>query len=134
MTPSRSLAWFAHHELRLAWRDWLSMMTAGRRRRSQTVAVALIVFAIFMHALAYSMVGRFAEAALDTDKVALVVVTGSLLLACSLMVSQAMESVTRAFYARSDLDLILTSPAAARRSSSPANPARRGGTRDARTK
>ena len=61
------------------------------------------------------MVGRFAEVGLDPDKVALVVVTGSLLLACSLMVSQAMESVTRAFYARSDLDLILTSPAAARK-------------------
>jgi len=115
VTQSRTLAWFAHHELRLAWRDWLSMMTAGRRRRTQTVAIALIVFAIFMHALAYSMVGRFAEVALDPDKVALVVVTGSLLLACSLMVSQAMESVTRAFYARSDLDLILTSPAAARK-------------------
>jgi ABC-2 type transport system permease protein len=115
VTQSRTLAWFAHHELRLAWRDWLSMMTAGRRRRTQTVAIALIVFAIFMHALAYSMVGRFAEVGLDPDKVALVVVTGSLLLACSLMVSQAMESVTRAFYARSDLDLILTSPAAARK-------------------
>jgi ABC-2 type transport system permease protein len=75
----------------------------------------LIVFAIFMHVLAYSMVGRFADVTLDADKVALVVVTGSLLLSCSLMVSQAMESVTRAFYARSDLDLILTSPAAARK-------------------
>jgi len=31
------------------------------------------------------------------------------------MMSQAMESVTRAFYARSDLDLILSSPVAARR-------------------
>ncbi len=31
------------------------------------------------------------------------------------MLSQAMELVTRAFYARSDLDLILSSPAAARR-------------------
>ena len=31
------------------------------------------------------------------------------------MMSQAMESVTRAFYARSDLDLILSSPAAARK-------------------
>ena len=31
------------------------------------------------------------------------------------MVSQALESVTRAFYARSDLDLILSSPADARR-------------------
>jgi ABC-2 type transport system permease protein len=31
------------------------------------------------------------------------------------MLSQAMESVTRAFYARGDLDLVLSSPAAARR-------------------
>jgi ABC-2 type transport system permease protein len=115
VTQSRTLAWFAHHELRLAWRDWLSMMTAGRRRRTQTVAIALTVFAVFMHLLAYSMVGRFAEVTLDADKVALVVVTGSLLLSSSLMVSQAMESVTRAFYARSDLELILTSPAASRK-------------------
>jgi ABC-2 type transport system permease protein len=115
VSQSRTLAWFAHHEFRLAWRDWLSMMTAGRRRRARTVAIALIVFAIFMHFLAYSMVGRFAGLGTDPDKVALVVVTGSLLLSCSLMVSQAMESVTRAFYARSDLDLILTSPAAARK-------------------
>jgi ABC-2 type transport system permease protein len=115
VSQSRTLAWFAHHELRLAWRDWLSMMTAGRRRRVQTVAIALVVFAALMHLLAYSMVGRFADVATDPDKIALVVVTGSLLLSCSLMVSQAMESVTRAFYARSDLDLILTSPAAARK-------------------
>ena len=31
------------------------------------------------------------------------------------MLSQALESVTRAFYARADLDLILSSPVAARR-------------------
>ena len=31
------------------------------------------------------------------------------------MLSQALESVTRAFYARSDLDLILSSPASARK-------------------
>ena len=36
--------------------------------------------------------------------------TGTLLLSLSLLLSQAMESVTRAFYTRSDLDLILTSP------------------------
>jgi ABC-2 type transport system permease protein len=77
--------------------------------------VALIVFAAFMHLLAYSMVGRFADADNATDKVSLVVITSSLFLFWSLMASQAMESVTRAFYARSDLDLILTSPAAARK-------------------
>jgi ABC-2 type transport system permease protein len=45
----------------------------------------------------------------------LVGITGSLLLSWSLLLSQAMESVTRAFYSRSDLDLILTSPACARK-------------------
>jgi ABC-2 type transport system permease protein len=110
-----TLTWFAHHESRLAWRDWLAMMTAGRRRSLKTVIAALIVFAAFMHLLAYSMVGRFADAGNVTDKVSLVVITSSLFLFWSLMASQAMESVTRAFYARSDLDLILTSPAAARK-------------------
>ena len=42
-------------------------------------------------------------------------VTCVLALAWSLMLSQAMESVTRAFYARGDLELILTSPAASER-------------------
>ena len=28
MTQAASLTFFARHELRLAWRDWLSMMTA----------------------------------------------------------------------------------------------------------
>ena len=61
------------------------------------------------------MIGRFSNIGMDADKVSLVVITGSLLVIWSLMLSQAMETVTRAFYARSDLDLILTSPAAARK-------------------
>ena len=28
--PPQSVAWFVRHELLLAWRDWLSMMTAGK--------------------------------------------------------------------------------------------------------
>ena len=51
----------------------------------------------------------------DADRGTLVVITGCAVLAWSLMMSQAMESVTRAFYARSDLDLILSSPVASRR-------------------
>jgi ABC-2 type transport system permease protein len=108
-----SLVWFARHELRLAWRDWLAMMTAGGRTRARTVAIVLIAFAALMHLVAFSMVARFAAVALDPDKTTLVVVTGSALLSWSLMLSQAMESVTRAFYARSDLDLLLSSPIAA---------------------
>jgi ABC-2 type transport system permease protein len=106
-----TLVWFAQHEFRLAWRDWLSMVTAGGRTRVRTVAIALLVFAAVMHLIAYGMVARYADLAIDPDKTALVVITGSALLALSLMLSQAMESVTRAFYTRSDLDLLLSSPA-----------------------
>jgi ABC-2 type transport system permease protein len=105
--------WLAGHELRLSWRDWVSLMTAGRRTRARTVTIAIVVFAAFMHALAYSMVARYAGAVID--KSTLVVVTGCLLLSFSLLLSQAMESVTRAFYARADLDLILASPVSARK-------------------
>jgi len=108
-----TLVWLASHELRLSWRDWLSLMTAGRRTRARTVTVALIVFAALMHLLAYSMVGAYAGAL--PDKATLVTVTGCILLSWSLLLSQAMESVTRAFYARSDLDLILASPVSARK-------------------
>ena len=110
-----TLSWFAAHELRLAWRDWLSMMTAGRRGREKIVAIALVIFVVFAHVLAWYFVARYVEDSAEPTKPALVVITGSVLLAWSLLISQAMESVTRAFYARSDLDLILSSPAAARK-------------------
>ena len=96
---------------RLAWRDWLAMMTAGRPERLRRAVVGIAAFVIFMHFVAYWTVGRYAAAA--PDKAALVTITASLLLSWLLMISQAMESTTRAFYSRSDLDLILASPAAA---------------------
>jgi len=105
-----SAIWFARHEARLAWRDWFAMMTGGKRRRWRRAMIAITVFIVFMHFVAYWMVGRYAEAV--TDKTTLVTLTASLLLSWLLMVSQAMESTTRAFYSRSDLDLILASPAA----------------------
>jgi ABC-2 type transport system permease protein len=86
------------------------MMTAGGRRSIRTLAIVLGVTAAFMHGVAYGMVGRFATMALDPDRTTLVVVTGSALLSWLLVLSQAMESMTRAFYARSDLDLVLSSP------------------------
>jgi ABC-2 type transport system permease protein len=110
-----TLAWFARHEFRLASRDWLAMMTAGRLGREPLVVLGLLAFAGFLHLIAYAMVSRHAAAGLDPDKLTLVVVTGSALLAWLLMLSQAMESTTRAFYARADLDLILASPMSARK-------------------
>jgi len=112
MSAPGTIAWFAHHEFRLAWRDFVAMMTAGRRARM--LIVVLAVFAAVMHAVAFAVVARFAGMA-EPDKTALVVITGAMVLAFSLMLSQAMESTTRAFYARSDLDLLLSSPSPAQR-------------------
>jgi ABC-2 type transport system permease protein len=114
VTVPGTLAWLAQHECRLAWRDWRSMLTAGRRRRGRTILATLVVFAVFMHGVAFSMLPRDTGAG-EPDKATLVVITGCLVLSLSLMLSQSMESVTRAFYARSDLDLILSSPVLARR-------------------
>lgn len=115
MSDSVSFWWLARHELRLSWRDWVSLMTAGKRRRFRIALLAGLFFLGFMHLLAYAMVGRFGPAGLNPDKTTLVVVTGSALLFWSLMLSQAMEMVTRAFYARADLDLLLSSPVSPRK-------------------
>ena len=111
MIQAGSAIWFARHESRLAWRDWISMMTAGRRARARGVAIGFAAFIIFMHAIAYFVVGPSATA--TPDKHTMITITATLLLAWLLMISQAMESMTRAFYARADLDLILASPTAA---------------------
>ncbi len=89
------------------------MMTAGRRTRARKVAIGFAVFVIVMHVIAYSVVGRYADAAIDPQL--LIGISATLLLSWLLMISQAMESMTRAFYARADLDLILASPVAAER-------------------
>lgn len=115
MSAPATLTFFARHESRLAWRDWLAMMTAGGRWRTRTAAVAGVAFIAAMHLMALAMVGRFAWMGLDVGKRPLMVITGIVLMSFLLLVSQAMESATRAFYARGDLDLILSSPAAARR-------------------
>jgi ABC-2 type transport system permease protein len=66
MSHPATLTWFAHHEFRLAWRDWLAMLTAGRPRRARIVAIAMIALAIFMHFVAFSIVAKFADIGLET--------------------------------------------------------------------
>ena len=61
MSSATDLAWFARHEIRLAWREWLAMMTGGRRRRKRAAIVGLIAFAAVMHLPAYAVIGRFAD-------------------------------------------------------------------------
>jgi ABC-2 type transport system permease protein len=109
MNSAASLSWFARHEIRLAWRDWLAMMTGGRRKRKRAL-IGLIAFAVIMHLPAYAVIGRFAGLQAPLDKSSLIVITSTIFLAWALMLSQAIESVTRVFYARADLDLIMSSP------------------------
>jgi ABC-2 type transport system permease protein len=90
-----SLTWFANHEIRLAWRDWLSMMTAGRRGREKIIGFALALFIAFAHLIAWYFVARYVDESTAPTKPAFVVITGSILLSWALLISQAMESVTR---------------------------------------
>jgi len=110
MSSATALTWFARHEIRLAWREWLAMMTGGRRGRKRRAVIGLIAFAAIMHLPAYAVVGRFADLKAPLDKSTLIVMSASIFLAWALMLSQAIESVTRVFYARADLDLIMSSP------------------------
>jgi ABC-2 type transport system permease protein len=85
------------------------MMTARRRARMRRLAAVFTILALVMHGVAFVVVSRLAER--GPDKTTLVVITGSMLMMWSLMLSHAMEQVARAFYARSDLELLLSSPA-----------------------
>ncbi|MBR0829101.1 permease [Bradyrhizobium manausense] len=111
MSTATALSWFARHELRLAWREWLAMMTGGRRKRKHAAVIGLIIFAAILHLPAWAVIGRFADLQMPIDKPSLIVISTTILLAWALMLSQAIESVTRVFYARADLDLIMSSPA-----------------------
>ncbi|MCX8255899.1 MAG: permease, partial [Beijerinckiaceae bacterium] len=110
-----SLAFFARHELRLAWRDAVMMLQGGRRRRFPVAAIAVAVFVVVLHLVAYELLEPAQALIRAPDKAFLVALTGSALLAWMLLLAQAMETVTRSFYARADLDLILSSPAPAAR-------------------
>ncbi len=110
-----SVGWFARHELSLAWRDALAMMTGGRPRRTIVLLVVLLGAAVLLHLMAQAFVGPWAAAGIGGDKHTLVVLTASGFLFLTVMLSQSLESVTRAYYTRSDLDLILSSPASAQK-------------------
>jgi len=115
MSRPATIGWFARHEARLAWRDWVSLMTAGRHKRTSTLVLGFTAYVLIMHGLAYLMLSNFANHERRGETDLLVAITVTLVLTGSLMLSQALESATRVFYARGDIDLILTSPAAVRR-------------------
>jgi ABC-2 type transport system permease protein len=89
-------------------------MTGGRPARRMALLIFVIVVAVLMHLLANAIVTPWLAHGITPDKSTLVLVTGSGFLFWTVMLSQALESVTRAYYARSDLDLILSAPASSR--------------------
>ncbi len=116
MTPApASLLWFAQHEFRLAWRDTLAMMTGGKRVRLVGWLVGgAVVYGVMMLIAWYSL-RPWVLGGIVLDKQTLLMVTGMGLLFWTVTLSQALESVTRVYYTRSDLDLILSSPSSSNR-------------------
>lgn len=113
MSGPATLAWFARHEFRLAWRDMFFMLQGGRRGRGVWIFIGLAAFVVALHLVALGVVSSSANDARHPGKAFLLALTGSGFLAWTLLLSQAMETVTRFFYERADLDLILASPVAA---------------------
>jgi ABC-2 type transport system permease protein len=109
-----SLPWFAAHEARLMWRDGIAMMTGGRPARRLALIIFAVLVAVVLHLMAHAIVAPWAANGVAADKSTLVLITGTGFLFWTVMLSQALESATRAYYARSDLDLILSSPASSR--------------------
>ncbi|MEM8650243.1 MAG: putative ABC exporter domain-containing protein [Pseudomonadota bacterium] len=108
-----TMSWFARHEFNLTWRDFVRMMSAGKAGKEKAV-IAFMIFAVcVVHVIAFFTLKPVLEAGFVVNKAALTAITTSLILTLSLMLSQSMEQVTRVFYARSDLDLILSSPVSA---------------------
>src|SRR5215468_3616088 len=81
---------------------------SGPRWSRRRVVLGLIAIALFLHGFAYLVLYQSADLSRPPDKRMLVMLTGTLALYGSMMLSQAMEAVTRAFYGRGDLDLILS--------------------------
>ncbi|MCB1483740.1 MAG: permease [Hyphomicrobiaceae bacterium] len=114
MTPhAHTLAWFARHEINLAWRDWAAMMAGGRTARERIVTLFVLAFVAGLHWFAYLVLSPLLAGGVKPDVATLIVLTATMATTFSMMLSQAIEHVTRAFYARADLDLILSSPAPA---------------------
>lgn len=114
-----SVFWLAGHEMRLAWRDFHAMMSYNNRRKPIKLIIALGLIFIALHFLAYLVLADagqwLVQMQAQNAKAAFVLVTAFLFLPAMLTASQAMENITRAFYARSDLELILSSPAPAKK-------------------
>ena len=112
---ANTLPWFAAHEGRLIWRDFISLMTGGKTQRKAIMGAIVVTMIAGMHWFAAFLLRPAFEIGIAADKTTFMFICAGLIMFMSLMFSQAIEAVTRAYYARSDLDLIMSSPAPAHR-------------------
>ncbi|MEP1574687.1 permease [Roseibium album] len=105
---------FSRHELRLAWRDWAWMFSGWRNTSLRRALIGMGMFYAIMHLIAYAVLSPYFATGVMLNQTTQAMLSVTVLLSFTMMLSQAMESVTRAFYARDDLDLILSSPAPSR--------------------
>ena len=110
-----SLGWFARHEFNLSWRDFVRMMSAGKPGREKAVMIFIALAVLVIHGIAYMFLSGEMGSIDAGTKPMLLTISGCIVLTFSLMMSQAMELVTRTFYSRSDLDLVLSSPVSEKR-------------------
>jgi ABC-2 type transport system permease protein len=110
-----SLPWFARHELRLAWRDTVSMITAGRSARARKAGIAAVLILAGLHGVAFLTLRHIGAVPFHDSLPTLIAISSAIMLSGSAMLSQAIENTTRTFYTRSDLELILSSPTQANR-------------------
>ena len=93
MTRRSSFARFAHHELRLAWRDWTALMSGGLRIRNRVIVMAVALFILLLHAVAVGVLASDQPLTLDNNKALLVTLSASILLSFTMMISP-MDSLT----------------------------------------
>ena len=114
LAAAGSVPWFFAQEFRLQWRElWLGMFGKGGTRRVMLVSFFALIL-IAMHALANYLITPWVTAGVTDTVPALATVTASATFFIAMSLSQAIESVTRAYYTRGDFDLVLSSPAPAR--------------------
>lgn len=107
-----SLVWFAWHELRLSLRE---LVKPGHGLRILLIAIGVVVF---LHVVAHLFVDNLPDIVLfrrDRPRPAAIILSIMLLSLFMMLIAQAMEAVTRTFYTRGDLELILSSPASSAR-------------------
>src|SRR5690606_38338485 len=72
-----TLTWFARHELTLAWRELIAMLTGGSRARGVGLAIFVGIGVVVLHLLAYGVVARWAAGGVQSDTQSLVMLPGT---------------------------------------------------------